>query len=95
MHKEPVLKETDNPHRRTMLQSETMPGLRRPERLVQLDPLDHKRYQQLQNIPSSQLLPHYRVSKLTDHATGAVIGGQNERVTEIGQVSTSTDWIAS
>lgn len=95
VHKEPVLQETDSPHRGTMLQSETRPGLRHPERLVQLDSLDHERYQQLQNIPPSQLLPHYRVAKLTDHATGAVTGGPNERVTEIGQVSTSTDWIAS
>lgn len=83
----PVLQEIDSSLRGSMLQSETGLDLRRPERLMPLDSLDHERYQQPQKFPGSQLLPRYRAANLTDHATGAVIGGLNERFAEIGQVS--------
>lgn len=87
---EPLLQEIDSSRRGTILQKEIGSGLRRPERLMQLDSLDHDRYQQPQNIPHSQLLPHYRAANLTDHVTGAVTKGPNERFTKLGQVSAST-----
>lgn len=92
---EPVLQEKDSSHKGTLVQSEIGPGLRRPERLLQLDSLEHERYQQPQNVPHSQLLPHYRSANPTDHVMGAVTGGPNERFNTIGQVSASTDRITS
>lgn len=93
--KEPVLQELASSRTGTVFRSEVGTGLRRPERLVQLDSLDHERYQQPQNTPLSRLLPRYEPAKIKDHATGALTRGPNERYTKIGQVSTSTDWITS
>lgn len=92
---EPVLQEKDSSHRGTLVESEIGPGLRRPERLLQLNSLEHERYQQPQNIPHSQVLSHYRLAKPTDHVMGAVTGGPNERFNTIEQVSVSTDRITS
>ena len=90
---EPALQEIESSRSGTMLQSEVGPLLRRSERLLHPNSLDHERYQQPQDITPSQLFSHYRGGSLTDPAMGAVTGRANERSTEIGQVSTPTDRI--